>query len=56
MGAKNSNDARAEHIDFILKLDVERTKRIAEDTNKVAVKIIDTLNENTQKAIDEIKG
>lgn len=54
--SENFNDARAEHIDFILKLDVERTKRIAEDTNKVAVKIIDTLNENTQKAIDEIKG
>jgi len=35
---------------------VERTKRIAEDTDKVAVKIINALNENTQKAINEIKG
>lgn len=49
-------DAKKEHIAFILNLDVERTERIAVDTNKVAVEIIDALNKNTQKAIDEIKG
>ena len=54
--SKKFDDARAEHIDFILKLDVQRTGRIAVDTNKVAVKIIDALNKNTQKAIDELKG
>ena len=47
---------KKEHVDLIYKLDVERTKRIAEDTDKVAVKIINALNENTQKAINEIKG
>jgi hypothetical protein len=54
--SKKFDDARKAHIAFILNLDIERTKRIAVDTNKVAVKIIDTLNKNTQKAIDEIKG
>ena len=53
---KKFDDARMEHIEYILKLDVERTERIAIDTNKVAVKIIDALNINTQKAIDQIKG
>ena len=47
---------KEEHIDFIQKLDVIRHERIALDTNKVAVKIIDALNKNTQKAIDELKG
>ena len=54
--SKKFDDARMEHIDFILKLDVQRTERIAVDTNKVAVEIIDALNKNTQKAIDELKG
>ena len=54
--SKKFDDARAEHIDFILNLDVQRTERIAVDTNKVAVEIIDALNKNTQKAIDELKG
>ena len=53
---KKFDDARMEHIEYILKLDVERTERIAIDTNKAAVKIIDALNINTQKAIDQIKG
>ena len=54
--SKKFGDARMEHIDFILKLDIQRTERIAVDTNKVAVEIIDALNKNTQKAIDELKG
>ena len=54
--SKKFEVVKNQHMEFILKLDVDRTKRIAEDTNKVAAKVIDALNKNTQKAIDELKG
>jgi len=50
------NKAKKEQEALIYKLDVERTKRIAADTDKVAVKVINALNENTQKAIKELKA
>lgn len=53
---KEFNDARMEHIDFILKLDNQRTERINIDTNKVAEKIIVELEKNTTKAINELKA
>ena len=47
--------AKIDQEALIYKLDDERTKKIAKDTDKVAEKIINALNENTQKAINELK-
>ena len=55
MSAKKWVWLKKEHIDLINKLDIERTKKIAVGTDKAAVKIINALNENTQKAINELK-
>ena len=48
------NNKAVEFLDFTLKLDVERTERIAKETDKVVAKIIEALKKNTTSTIDVI--